>query len=203
MASEAGYAHSAMGEAVSTPVAPVPGSEIPAGDLDGLCRAVWRRVGREVQLHGQDQPWVWPILQERLHKTRLGLTMLGGAVHSRAQHEELVRQFEEDVQGLLASTAEQFAFCVRANATSPAGHSHNFELARHREVAMISTATLPRVQPMELVLSLKQRDITVTVDTNGNLNVTPANMLGEADRSVLLANKAAIVAALAAPAEVI
>jgi len=33
--------------------------------------------------------------------------------------------------------------------------------------------------------------------------VTPANMLAESDRSVLLANKAAIVAALAVPAEVI
>ncbi len=184
-------------------VAPEPGADIPAGDLDGLCRAVWRRVGREVQMHGQEQSWVWPILEERKRKALLGQTMVGGCVFTRAQHEILIAQFETDVRGLLALPAERFAYCVRANATSPAGFSHNFEIQRHREEqALHSAPALPRVQPRELLARLAGAGVIVQA-IDGNLHVQPAELLSEADRAALLANKPDIIAALAAPAAVI
>ncbi len=182
----------------------VPGSEISAGDLDALCRAVWGRIGREVYLHNSDQPWVWPALNERLFAARRGMDTLGRAMPTREAQEQLLVKLERDLRDLLAADAQRFAYCVRGNATNVAGFSvlhEQAELTQNRAAAHV--VARPRVQPMELVLSLKQRGITVTVDSSGNLKVTPANMLGEADRSALLANKVAIVAALAVPAEVI
>lgn len=193
-----------MGKAVSTPVAPVPGSEIPAGDLDGLCRAVWGRIGREIYMHGSDQPWVWPALNERLFGARRGMDTLGRVMPTREAQQQLLVKLERDLRDLLAADAQRFAYCVRGNATNVAGFSvihEQAELAQNRAAAHV--VARPRVQPIELLSALMQRGITITADTNGNLNVTPANMLGAADRSVLLANKAAIVAALAVPAEVI
>ncbi len=184
-------------------VAQVLGADIPAGDLDGLCRAVWRRVGREVQMHGQEQPWVWPILEERKRKVLLGQTMVGGYVSTRAQHEALMAQFETDVRGLLALPAERFAYCVRANATSPAGFSHDFELQRQREdQALHQAPALPRVQPRELLARLAGAGVIVQA-IDGNLHVQPAELLSEADRAALTGNKAAILEALAMPAAVI
>lgn len=182
----------------------VPGAEIPAGDLDGLCRAVWKRVGREVQLHGQEAPWVWPILEERRRKVLQGQTMIGGTVFTRGQHEALIAAFETDMRGLLACTAERFAYCVRANATSPAGRSHDFELQRHRQEQELHSATvgLPRVQPRELLARLANAGVIVQA-IDGNLHVQPAELLSEADRGALTASKAAILDHLARPAEVI
>jgi hypothetical protein len=191
-------------EAVSAAISVrMPGADIPAGDLHGLCRAVWGRIGREIQLHGQDAPWVWPILNDRLHRALQGANTFGVTMPTRDAQVQLLVTFEQDLRDLLAADAARFAFCVRANATNVAGRSIIQQQAEHAESRSAPFAVaMPRVQPRELLTRLASAGVIVQA-VDGNLYVQPAELLSEADRSVLVANKAAFLEALARPAEVI
>lgn len=180
------------------------GAGIAAGDLDGLCRAVWGRIGREIRGDNSDQPWVWPILNERLDRARQGMDHVGGVMRTRDAQIGLLTTFEADLRGLLAADAQRFAYCVRSNATNVNGYSIMQEKAAFDAQRVAAQAPqIPRVQPMELVLHLRQRGITITADADGNLQVSPAGMLGEAERAALVANKPAILEVLVRPAVVI
>ncbi len=63
--------------------------------------------------------------------------------------------------------------------------------------------TRPKITPAEMVMTFASRGITITGGPDGNLHITPANRLSEADRQLLLGHKAGILEALTAAAEII
>jgi len=184
-------------------VALVLGADIPAGNLDALCRAVWRRIGEQMHLHNQAEPWVWPILNERLHRVRQGLSMTDQRPMPGARA-QLLETFEADLRGLLAADLERFAYCVRNDATNVEGRSIVNEIALYAQIgAAAPFIERPRVQPLEFVQTLRGRGIVIAVDAAGDLHVTPGDMLRDEDRTVLVEHKAAFVEALSAPAVVL
>ena len=67
----------------------------------------------------------------------------------------------------------------------------------------MQAATRPRVTPAELVQSFAARGVTIAAGPEGDLHVSPADMLTAGDREVLTACKPGILAALATPATVV
>lgn len=183
--------------------ATAPGANIPAGDLDGLRRAVCRRAGQEVLFQNNDAPHMFPAVDQRLQQALNGRTETGQAITNNASMIRLFEDLEADLRGLLALPADEFRRCVLARATNPRGFNANHGIQAEQQARIQAMAPpMPRIQPRELLARLASAGVIVQA-LDGNLHVQPAELLSEADRSALAANKAALLEALSAPATVI
>ena len=179
------------------------GAEIPAGDLDALCKAVRKRAAWDVYCQHDDREHIFRAVGDRLHRTRNGQTMAGAIVRTEADLIRLHEEFEADLRGLLALPVDRFVQCVQAGATNPNGFNAYHAVDALRQIRLQQTSpALPRVQPRELLARLASAGVLVQA-FDGNLHVQPAELLSEADRAALTVNKAAILEALVRPAEVI
>jgi len=165
----------------------------PPTTLDELHKAVQRRIAAATgRQHGTDyQP-----LAVRLANAKRGAPDISLAA------------LDADLQELLAASDDVLRRMVQHEATSARCVNPATErmLAAYRTTTMQqqnAALTRPRVTPAELVQQFAARGVTVAAGVDGNLHVTPADMLTPADREVLTACKPGILAALAAPATVI
>lgn len=165
----------------------------PAMTLDELHKAVQRRIAAATgRQHGTDyQPLAVHLANAKRGASGISLAAL-----------------DADLQELLTAPDDVLRRMVQHEATSARCVNPATErmLAGYRATAMqqrMQAATRPRVTPAELVQQFTARGVTITAGVDGNLHVTPADMLTPADREVLTACKPGILAALAAPAAVI
>lgn len=165
----------------------------PPMTLDELHKAVQRRIAAAMgRQHGTDyQP-----LAVRLTNAKRGAPGISLAA------------LDVDLQELLTAPDDVLRRMVQQEAASARCVNPATErmLAGYRATAMqqqMQNATRPRVTPAELVQRLAARGVTITAGVDGNLHVSPADMLTPADREVLTACKPGILAALATPVAVI
>lgn len=171
--------------------------EIAPGDLDGLHRAVQRRIGAELFLHVSDL--AYRPLEARLRAVQAGLSSFDPAADRAAM--------ESDLRELLTVPTETLRRMVQNEALNakcvPKAFAQSQALMQvaehHRNLQEISR---PKLSPADLIGHFATRGVMIRAK-NGNLHVSPAAALSEADRALLLANKPAILEALSAAVAVI
>ena len=171
------------GETITAP-APVLGSEIEAGNLEGLCRAVWKRIAAEVLGQADDREHVHFPLKVRLDRVRRGFTIYG----HRQPMDRLAADFEADLRAMLNASKLQLQGIVSMKAVSMSGQSPTSHLAAlaQAETAQRNAAGMPRVQPAELLARFASQGVVIQA-LDGNLHVTPGDALTAVDREVLAA----------------
>lgn len=106
-----------------------------------------------------------------------------------------------DLRALQDATDERLIYLAHRGATQ-AGAPDPWGAQAYSAMQTQFATMRPKMTPVELLLRFRDSGIVVVVDPEGNLRVSPANALTEADRAVLLDYKPEIVKALAA-AEVV
>ena len=177
----------------------------PAGtSADELFRLVRKRISWDLNYSNDDRLTVYHPLIERQHRLAMGVDMRNIPRVTRESLQALHDEFEVDLRAMLATDVESLRRMVMHGATRVGGISACDERAAAIQgmAAMTNARNLPRVQPSEVVQRFAARGVIVQA-LDGNLHVTPADVLTEADLGVLREHKAALLAVLARPAAVV
>ena len=180
---------------------PPPKDQPPPDPLDELLRKAMQRI--MVVGFGSYLTTDYAPLSDRYHYLKNGRSLFG----------DTLAQLKDDCMEILAMPDSRVRIMAMNRANNPSGNSVSMQLAA-REAAQVqanraaemaqnmSAIGRPRVSPAELVQQFAARGVVIQAK-GGDLHVTPADALTDADRAVLAENKASILAALNRPAAII
>lgn len=159
-------------------------------------------IGALVALHEKAQARLLSAHPETCAITYPALRQRYDVVRARRQSREM-QELAADLEAIIAAPTEACRAMWFRGAERIGGNNPLTERIMAEQAALVQqNAMRPQEHPVELVRRLASRGVMVQA-ADGDLHVSPAEMLSDADREVLVNNKAAILAALARPAAVL